>query len=67
FAPTLLSLATLENVITGYTVLQAPLSFRENDIPLWHPEPASLPLMRRLKESLDPKSVLNPGRFVGRI
>ena len=67
FARTLLSLATLENVISGYTVLQAPLEFRQKDIPLWLPTPASLPLMRRLKESLDPNSVFNPGRFVGRI
>ncbi len=50
----------------GYILLHAPLALREQH-PVWHPEPASLPLMRRLKEALDPRAVLNPGRFVGRI
>ncbi len=31
------------------------------------PEPASLPLMRAIKAQLDPKGVLSPGRFVGRL
>lgn len=48
-------------------VLHAPRSMRGDGTMLWHPLPPSLPLMRRLKETLDPKSTLNPGRFIGGI
>ncbi|BAS29207.1 FAD-binding oxidoreductase [Limnochorda pilosa] len=34
-------------------------------LPIWDPPPATLPLMRALKEKLDPRRILNPGRFVG--
>ena len=48
--------------------LHAPLELRlHRDFPLWSPLPSSLPLMRRLKETLDPAQTLNPGRFVGGI
>lgn len=47
-------------------LLHAPLELRTNrDFPLWSPLPPSLPIMRRLKESLDPQGILNPGRFIG--
>jgi glycolate oxidase FAD binding subunit len=46
-------------------LLHAPTDLRTADSPVWHPLPSSLPLMRRLKESIDPNNVLNPGRFVG--
>lgn len=58
--------AIWQEFFTGYTLLHAPLSLRQNH-PVWHPDPPSLPLMRRLKAALDPGNVLNPGRFVGRI
>ncbi|MBC8140187.1 MAG: FAD-binding oxidoreductase [Armatimonadetes bacterium] len=50
-----------------YSLLHAPLALRQGDFPVWYPEPASLPLMRRIKKALDPGGVFNPGRFVGRI
>lgn len=50
----------------SYSLLNAPLSFRKADMPVWAPEPASLPLMRRIKTALDPSNVFNPGRFVVR-
>ncbi|MEI6430639.1 MAG: FAD-binding oxidoreductase [bacterium] len=50
-----------------FAVLNAPFSLRQGDFPLWRPLPPSLPLMRRLKQALDPKATLNPGRFIDRI
>jgi FAD/FMN-containing dehydrogenase len=36
-------------------------------ITVWHPLPPALGLMRRMKEALDPRGTLAPGRFVGRL
>ena len=36
-------------------------------VEVWAPLPPSLPLMRRMKDALDPARTLAPGRFVGRI
>jgi glycolate oxidase FAD binding subunit len=47
------------------TLLHAPADLRAAESVVWYPLPSSLPLMRRMKESLDPGAVLNPGRFVG--
>ena len=49
------------------TLLHGPLELRRNLPAVWYPAPAALPLMRALKESLDPGGLLNPGRFVGGI
>ena len=48
-------------------VLHAPASLRRSDHTLWQPLPPALPLMRRLKATLDPNNTLNPGRFIGDI
>lgn len=37
------------------------------EVEVWRPLPAALPLMRRMKDTLDPQATLAPGRFVGRI
>ena len=50
----------------SYSILHAPLFLRQSGIPLWFPEPMSLPLMRRLKTALDPQNTFNPRRFVVR-
>ncbi|MDX1933318.1 MAG: FAD-binding oxidoreductase [Capsulimonadales bacterium] len=49
------------------SVLHASPEIRRSGLPLWHPEPPAMPWMRRLKATLDPKQILNPGRFVGEI
>ena len=38
-----------------------------SSVAVWHPRPAALPLMRRMKSTLDPAGVLAPGRYVGRL
>ncbi len=47
-------------------VLSCPTEAKQN-LPLWGREPAGLPVMRELKARFDPRGILNPGRFVGRI
>ena len=37
------------------------------NLDIWGPEPASMEIMRRIKEQFDPQRLLNRGRFLGRI
>lgn len=48
------------------TLLQAQPALRAEHA-VWSPLPPGFPLMRRLKETLDPNGTLNPGRFVGKL
>jgi glycolate oxidase FAD binding subunit len=51
----------------GHAVLErAPLSVKEQ-VSVWDPPGAAFRIMERIKSSLDPKGILNPGRFVGGI
>ncbi len=45
-------------------VTRAPVSLKKS-LDVWGPTPPGFPLMRSLKEALDPHATLNPGRFVG--
>lgn len=45
-------------------VLAAPPAWKRG-IDVWGPAPATLPVMKALKEQFDPGGVLNAGRFVG--
>jgi glycolate oxidase FAD binding subunit len=45
-------------------VLKQPV---ESKLDCWGTLPDSLPLMRQIKNRFDPKGILNPGRFLGRI
>jgi glycolate oxidase FAD binding subunit len=36
-------------------------------VDVWRPLPPAFPLMRRMKDALDPRGTLAPGRFVGRL
>jgi glycolate oxidase FAD binding subunit len=47
-------------------VLAAPPAWKRQ-IDVWGAEPETIDVMRSLKEQFDPASVLNPGRFAGRI
>jgi glycolate oxidase FAD binding subunit len=54
----------------AFTVLHAPALYRSRPLTnseVWSPLPSAFPLMRRMKEQLDPYHLLNPGRFIGRL
>ena len=39
----------------------------KNDLDVFGEIPGGFELMKKIKEKLDPKGILSPGRFVGRI
>jgi len=47
-------------------VIAAPAALKQ-DLDVWGPPPLGFPIMRALKQALDPNGILNPGRFVGGI
>lgn len=51
---------------TSLVVERCPASLKEK-LDVWGDPDDGLPLMRALKTQLDPKGILNPGRFVGGI
>ncbi len=56
----------LEQLGGSLVVLHCPASTKPQ-LDVWGSPGDALPLMRRLKEELDPAGILNPGRFVGGI
>jgi len=44
-------------------VLEAPLEVKRQ-LDVWGPSTDAVPLMRRVKAELDPRSTLNPGRLI---
>jgi glycolate oxidase FAD binding subunit len=57
----------IASACSGYAVLDAaPLAVKEA-VGVWDDAGAAGRIMQRIKHELDPKNVLNPGRFVGTI
>ena len=52
--------------MSGQLAIEAPLAVKEK-VSVWDPPDASVRIMERIKAELDPKGILNPGRFVGNI
>jgi glycolate oxidase FAD binding subunit len=51
----------------GSLVVEACSPALKEKIDVWGEPAADFPLVRRLKEQFDPKGILNPGRFLGRL
>ncbi len=51
----------------GSVVVERAPASEKPSLDVWGPPPAGLALMQGLKASLDPRGILNPGRFVGGI
>jgi glycolate oxidase FAD binding subunit len=49
----------------GFLVAERAPAAAKASLGVWGPPPAGFALMRGLKASLDPRGILNPGRFVG--
>ena len=51
----------------SFIITQMPDTLRQADVPVWSPLLPDFGLMARLKETLDPARMWNPGRFVGKL
>ena len=49
----------------GYAVVENAPPEVKMQLEVWGPPPSSLPLLKTLKRTFDPESVLSPGRFIG--
>jgi glycolate oxidase FAD binding subunit len=57
----------LAKKLGGYVVIEAIDPALKDRVDVWGHIGNSFLLMKRLKETLDPQGILNPGRFVGGI
>jgi len=60
-------LRVLAKRLGGYAVVEGVEPALKERIDVWGYAEGALVLMKKLKEKLDPKGILSPGRFVGRI
>jgi glycolate oxidase FAD binding subunit len=51
----------------GHVIILSAPTHLKRGIDVWGPAPPTLPLMREIKKQFDPRSLLNPGRFVAGI
>lgn len=60
-------LRILAKELASYVVIEAIDPELKDRVDVWGPVGSAFPLMKRLKETLDPQGMLNPGRFIGGI
>ena len=60
-------LRILAKKLDGYVVVEAIDPVLKERVDVWGHVGGAFPLMKRLKETLDPQGILNPGRFAGGI
>ena len=51
----------------SFIIERMPDELRACDIPVWSPLLSDFPLMQRLKNTIDPPRMWNPGRFIGKL
>ena len=51
----------------GHAIVASAPAALKQDIDVWGEAPATLALMRRIKQQFDPDGILSPGRFVNRL
>jgi FAD/FMN-containing dehydrogenase len=67
FEETIENLALMAQQLGGSSIVEhAPAEIKRN-VDVWGATRSDIALMRKIKEQLDPKNLLNPGRFVGGI
>jgi glycolate oxidase FAD binding subunit len=60
-------LRILAKKLDGYVVVEAVDPALKERVDVWGHVGGAFPLMKRLKETLDPQGIFNPGRFAGGI
>ena len=60
-------LRILTKKMDGYIMVEGIDPSLKDRVDVWGHVGAAFPLMKKLKETLDPQELLNPGRFVGGI
>ena len=51
----------------SFIITRMPEALHAADVPVWSPLLPDFGLMARLKDTLDPTRMWNPGRFIGRL
>lgn len=60
-------IVALASAERGHAIMAAAPPRVKEAVDVWGPAPAVIELMRAIKRELDPRGILSPGRFVGRI